>query len=47
MPNQKEGMLPAARAAFYANKSDTRFKDLMPPAWDNNESFTRYRICSF
>ena len=31
MPNQKEGMLPAARAAFMP-MSDTRFKDLMKPA---------------
>ena len=35
MPNQKEGMLPAARAAFMP-MSDERFKDLMPPAWNNN-----------
>ena len=35
MPNQKEGMLPAARAAFMP-MSDTRFDDLMPPAWNNN-----------
>ena len=35
MPNQKEGMLPAARAAFMP-MSDTRFKDLMPPAWNNS-----------
>ena len=35
MPNQKEGMLPAKRAQFMP-MSDTRFKDLMPPAWNNN-----------
>jgi glucose/arabinose dehydrogenase len=35
MPNQKEGMLPAARAAFMP-MSDTRFDDLMEPAWNNN-----------
>jgi glucose/arabinose dehydrogenase len=34
-PNQKEGMTPAIRAA-YTPMSDTRFKDLMPPAWNNN-----------
>ncbi len=34
-PNQKEGMTPAVRAA-YTPMSDTRFKDLMPPAWNNN-----------
>jgi glucose/arabinose dehydrogenase len=35
MPNQMEGMAPAARAAFMP-MSDPRFKDLMPPAWNNN-----------
>ena len=35
MPNQKEGMTPAVRAAFMP-MSDARFKDLMPPAWNNN-----------
>ena len=35
MPNQKEGMLPAARAAFMP-MSDERFGDLMKPAWNNN-----------
>ena len=35
MPNQKEGMLPAARASF-TPMSDERFSDLMPPAWNNN-----------
>ena len=35
MPNQKEGMLPAARAAFMP-MSDERFDDLMAPAWNNN-----------
>ena len=35
MPNQKEGMLPAKRAQFMP-MSDTRFSDLMPPAWNNN-----------
>ncbi len=34
-PNQKEGMNPAIRAA-YTPMSDTRFKDLMPAAWNNN-----------
>ncbi len=34
-PNQMEGMDPALRAA-YTPMSDTRFKDLMPPAWNNN-----------
>ncbi|NIP51549.1 MAG: PQQ-dependent sugar dehydrogenase, partial [Gammaproteobacteria bacterium] len=34
-PNQKEGMDPAVRAA-YTPMSDTRFKDLMPAAWNNN-----------
>jgi len=34
-PNQKEGMNPSIRAA-YTPMSDTRFKDLMPPAWNNN-----------
>ncbi len=34
-PNQKEGMDPAVRAA-YTPMSDTRFGDLMPPAWNNN-----------
>jgi len=34
-PNQKEGMDPALRAA-YTPMSDTRFGDLMPPAWNNN-----------
>lgn len=34
-PNQKEGMDPALRAA-YTPMSDTRFKDLMPPTWNNN-----------
>ena len=34
-PNQKEGMDPAVRAA-YTPMSDTRFKDLMTPAWNNN-----------
>ena len=28
-------MTPAVRAA-YTPMSDTRFKDLMPPAWNNN-----------
>ena len=36
MPNQKEGMLPAARAEAGTPMSDERFKDLMPPAWNNN-----------
>ena len=36
MPNQKEGMLPAARAEAGTPMSDTRFKDLMSPAWNNN-----------
>ena len=30
-----EGMVPAVRAA-YTPMSDTRFEDLMPPAWNNN-----------
>ena len=34
-PNQRDGMNPAIRAA-YTPMSDTRFKDLMPPAWQNN-----------
>ena len=34
-PNQMEDMDPAVRAA-YMPMSDTRFKDLMPPAWNNN-----------
>jgi glucose/arabinose dehydrogenase len=34
-PNQMEGMTPAVRAA-YTPMSDTRFDDLMPPAWNNN-----------
>ena len=34
-PNQMEGMDPAVRAA-YTPMSDTRFKDLMSPAWNNN-----------
>ncbi len=34
-PNQKEAMDPAVRAA-YTPMSDTRFKDLMPAAWNNN-----------
>lgn len=34
-PNQKEGMNPAIRSA-YTPMSDTRFKDLMPSAWNNN-----------
>jgi glucose/arabinose dehydrogenase len=34
-PNQMEGMTPAVRAA-YTPMSDTRFKNLMPPAWNNN-----------
>jgi len=34
-PNQMEGMTPAVRAA-YTPMSDTRFGDLMPPAWQNN-----------
>ena len=34
-PNQKENVTPAVRAA-YTPMSDTRFKDLMPPAWNNN-----------
>ena len=34
-PNQMDGMDPAVRAA-YTPMSDTRFKDLMPPAWNNN-----------
>ncbi|MEJ6650352.1 MAG: PQQ-dependent sugar dehydrogenase [Burkholderiales bacterium] len=35
MPNQKKGVIPAVRAAFMP-MSDTRFADLMPPAWQNN-----------
>ena len=35
MPNQKKGVIPAIRAA-YMPTSDTRFADLMPPAWQNN-----------
>lgn len=34
-PNQKKAMDPAVRAA-YTPMSDTRFKDLMPAAWNNN-----------
>tara|TARA_B100000035_G_scaffold301329_1_gene297808 strand:- start:334 stop:1611 length:1278 start_codon:yes stop_codon:yes gene_type:complete len=34
MPNQKEGMDPAIRGAF-TPMSDTRFKDLMYPTWNN------------
>ncbi len=34
-PNQMDGMDPAVRAA-YTPMSDTRFGDLMPPAWNNN-----------
>jgi len=34
MPNQKEGMNPAVRGAF-TPMSDTRFKDLMYPTWNN------------
>ncbi|MAA53550.1 MAG: aldose sugar dehydrogenase [Phycisphaerae bacterium] len=34
-PQQMEGVTPAIRAA-YMPMSDTRFKDLMPPAWNNN-----------
>ncbi len=34
-PNQKGEMDPAVRAA-YTPMSDTRFKDLMPPSWNNN-----------
>jgi glucose/arabinose dehydrogenase len=34
-PNQMDGMNPAVRAA-YTPMSDTRFKDLMPSAWNNN-----------
>ena len=34
-PNQKDAMDPAIRAA-YTPMSDTRFEDLMPPAWNNN-----------
>jgi aldose sugar dehydrogenase len=34
-PNQMDGMTPAVRAA-YTPMSDTRFADLMPPAWNNN-----------
>ncbi len=34
-PNQRDGMNPAIRAA-YTPMSDTRFNDLMPPAWQNN-----------
>lgn len=34
-PNQMDGMDPSERAA-YTSMSDNRFKDLMPPAWNNN-----------
>jgi glucose/arabinose dehydrogenase len=34
-PNQKDAMDPAVRAG-YTPMSDTRFKDLMPAAWNNN-----------
>ena len=34
-PNQMDAMDPAVRAA-YTPMSDTRFEDLMPPAWNNN-----------
>jgi len=34
-PNQMDAVDPAVRAA-YTPMSDTRFKDLMPPAWNNN-----------
>ncbi|MDA0238103.1 MAG: PQQ-dependent sugar dehydrogenase [Proteobacteria bacterium] len=34
-PKPKEGVIPAIRAAFMP-MSDTRFADLMPPAWQNN-----------
>jgi glucose/arabinose dehydrogenase len=34
-PNQMDGMDPSQRAA-YTPMSDTRFADLMPPAWQNN-----------
>ncbi len=34
-PNQKEAMDPSVRAG-YTPMSDTRFKDLMPAAWNNN-----------
>ena len=34
-PNQMDGMDPSVRAA-YTPMSDTRFKDLMPAAWNNN-----------
>ena len=34
-PNQMDGMDPSTRAA-YTPMSDTRFDDLMPPAWQNN-----------
>jgi len=34
-PNQMDEVDPAVRAA-YTPMSDTRFKDLMPPAWNNN-----------
>ncbi len=34
-PNQMEGVDPAVRAA-YTPMSDTRFSDLMTPAWNNN-----------
>lgn len=34
-PNQMDAMDPAVRAA-YTPMSDTRFKDLMPAAWNNN-----------
>ena len=30
-----ESITPAVRAA-YTPMSDTRFKDLLPPAWNNN-----------
>ncbi len=34
-PNQMDEVDPAVRAA-YTPMSDTRFEDLMPPAWNNN-----------
>jgi glucose/arabinose dehydrogenase len=34
-PDQRNNVTPAVRAA-YTPMSDTRFKDLMPPAWNNN-----------
>jgi len=34
-PNQMDAMDPAIRAA-YTPMSDTRFKDLMPPSWNNH-----------